>query len=343
MKIEAGRNAIGGRSFLPPILLLVGFLFIAAGLQVVAGSPAVSWRELPGIVFWDEGGELQRTVVMEIRMPRVALGFLVGAMLGAAGTLMQGAMNNALAGPELLGVSAGASLALAVITVLHLPVSVQLHPLFALWGGLVGGCCVVLAARGSRGALGMLLIGMSVSAIMNGLLVLLISLGTSNDVNMLYLYLLGSLANRNWDHVLRIMPWFLATLPVCLFFTRTINLLQLGDDTAAGLGVKVGRSRVAIFALCAILVAVTVSQSGPIGYIALLAPHIIRTLLRMADARIVLPLAMLCGGVLLVTADMAARLLLYPIEIPVGIWTTLLGGSCFLFLLLRRQGGGFHG
>ncbi|OMF38722.1 ABC transporter permease [Paenibacillus sp. FSL H8-0548] len=335
-------HTIGRRSILLPIFLF-GLLFMTTGIiHLKYGSPAMTWAELLAAIFSNTEVDLHRTIVWEMRIPRIVLGFLVGTMLGAAGTMMQGAMNNKLAGPELLGISSGASLAMAAITVLHLPISVLVHPVVALIGGLLGGFSVVLASRGSRGTVGMLLIGMSVSAILNGLLIILIALGTSNDVNLLYTYLLGSLANRNWSHVLRMLPWTAAVLPLAFHFTRTLNVLQLGDEAAAGLGVQVQRSRLMILVLCTGLVAITVAQCGPIGYVALLAPHSIRSMVGSDDNRLVLPLSALCGGILLMTADTVARLLLYPMEIPVGVWTTLLGGAFFLFFFIKRQGGGVN-
>lgn len=343
MQAEKKLQVIGRRSFLLPIFLFSLMLAASAFINVSSGSPTIFWHDLLSIIFSSAGNELQRTVIWEMRIPRIVLGFLVGVMLGAAGTLMQGAMNNKLAGPELLGVSSGASLSMAAVTVLHLPVAVLIHPVIALFGGLAGGLCVVLAARGSRGTAGMLLVGMSVSAILNGLLIVLISLATNNDVNLLYTYLLGSLANRSWEHVMRMLPWTIFVLPFAFFFTRTINLLQLGDEAASGLGVKVLRARISILAICTGLVAITVAQCGPIGYIALIAPHLMRSMLGTLDIRLVLPLSALCGGVLLVAADTVARLLFYPMEIPVGIWTTLLGGGFFLMLFVKRQGGGVSG
>lgn len=336
-------KVIGRRSILLPIFLFSLLLAAVVVINVSSGSPVVSWHELIGIIFSHTGNELQRTVIWEMRIPRIVLGLLVGIMLGAAGTLMQGAMNNKLAGPELLGVSSGASLAMAAVTVLHLPVAVLIHPVITLFGGLAGGLCVVLTARGSRGTAGMLLIGMAISAILNGLLIILISLATSNDINLLYTYLLGSLANRSWEHVMLMLPWTIVVLPFAFFFTRTVNLLRLGDEAASGLGVKVLRARVCILTICTGLVAITVAQCGPIGYIALIAPHLIRSMLGTLDTRLVLPLSAICGGVLLVAADTVARLLFYPMEIPVGVWTTLLGGGFFLLLFVKRQGGGVSG
>lgn len=331
-----------GRTLILPVFSLAAILAASFAAGMKYGTPVIDWKVVWSALFDPAEENLEHILVGEIRLPRYILGLMVGALLGASGTLMQGALNNRLAGPELLGISAGASLVIAAVMVLRLPVPFQLQPLLALAGGLAGGAIVVLAARGSRGAgaAGMLLVGMSVSAMMNGLLVVLIALGTSNDVNLLYTYLLGSLANRSWEHVDRLVPWFVIMLPVALLMARPVNLLQLGDDAASGLGMKVGHTRMLLLATCALLVAVTVAQCGPIGYISLLAPHLTRAMLRTTDARFVLPVSAICGAALLSAADGFARLLFAPMEIPVGIWTTLLGGSVFLLYVLIRRGGG---
>lgn len=330
------------RRLLPAALL--GFFAIAAVIAVglKGGSPSPSWGELAGLIS-GEGDALVRTIVAEIRLPRVVLGLMVGAMLAVSGTLMQGAMNNRLAGPELLGLSAGASLAAAAILVLRLPVPYHLQPLCVLAGGLAGGAVVIIAARIARGAAGMLLIGMSVTAMLNGLLIVLIAMGTSNDVNLFYAYLLGSLANRGWEQVLRVLPWFAAMLPVAFVLAKRVNLLQLGDDSASGLGINAGQSRIVILLASAMLVASTVAECGPIGYVSLLAPHLARAVILSQDARLVLPVSALIGAVMLALADQLGRLLFAPLELPVGVWTTLVGGTVFLLILSRRNGGAFHG
>ncbi|RXZ77582.1 iron ABC transporter permease [Paenibacillaceae bacterium] len=332
-------TAVGRRTVLLPTFSLLVLLVVISVFGMKLGTPTLTWTRLANVLFTNAGEEIERIVVLEIRLPRFVLGLLVGSLLGSAGTLMQGALNNRLAGPELLGVSAGASLFMAAITVLHLPISFRLHPLLALAGGLAGGLFVVLSARGSKGTASMLLIGMSVTAILNGLMIILIAMGTSNDVNMLYTYLLGSLANRSWDHVLHILPWFALAFPAALLFSRALNVLQLGDEAASGLGLKVERIRISMLIVCTALVSITVAQCGPIGYISLLAPHLTRLLARSIDARLVLPISALCGAGILTTADLLSRLLLYPMEIPVGIWTTLVGGTVFLLFFLQRKGG----
>lgn len=342
MILEETRKVTGRKVILPVFILLIA-LALSTAIGLRSSMPSLSWRELADILWAGEGEELARTIVLDIRLPRILLGMLVGALLAVAGTLMQGALNNRLAGPELLGISAGSSLVVAAITVLHLPIPFHLHPLLALAGGLAGGIIVVLAVKKSKGATGMLLVGMAVSAMLNGLLVVLVAMGTGNDVNLLYTYLLGSLANRGWEQLLRILPWFALLVPVSLGLARSVNLLQFGDETASGLGVKVDRTRLIVLVVCALLVAVTVAQCGPIGYISLLAPHLTRAIARSQDVRLVLPVSAICGAALLTAADQMARLWLAPMELPVGVWTTLIGGSVFLVYVVGRKGGGIHG
>lgn len=332
--------AAGRRTLLLPVFSLFVLLVVVFIMGMRLGTPALSWSGLADALFTGTGPEIDRIVVREIRLPRFVLGMLAGALLGSAGMLMQGALNNRLAGPELLGVSAGASLFMAAVTVLHLPVSFQLQPLLALAGGIAGGLFVLRAARGSSGAAGMLLVGMSVSAILNGMLIILIAMGSSNDVNLLYTYLLGSLANRNWDHVLRMLPWCAGALPVAFFLTRPLNLLQFGDETVSGLGVRTDQVRISILIVCTALVSITVAQCGPIGYISLLAPHLTRLVVRSLDARYLLPVSALCGAAMLVTADLLSRLMFQPMEMPVGLWTTLVGGTVFLLFFLQKGGKG---
>jgi iron complex transport system permease protein len=185
----------------------------------------------------------------------------------------------------------------------------------------------------------LVLMGVSVGALLYASIIAIISLGDQNSVALLYLYLLGSLANRTWDYVNMVWPWALVCIPLALMMARPLNLLQLGDDMAEGLGLKVVRWRLFIVILSAALVAAVVAVAGPIAYVALAAPHMARRTLRTPDARQVLPIAMLMGSVLLVGADLLAKNLFDPLELPVGLWTTLIGGPVLLILLRRQLGG----
>lgn len=322
---------------------LIGGLLVAALLGLVfpallLGTPVVSLAELQQILFEGGGGRVARLVVIELRMPRLLLGILAGAALALAGALLQDSFRNPLAGPELLGVGAGASVVIAGIVVFRLPVDLGLTPWLALLGGFASGAVVIAAMRRVNSPARLALVGAALTALLNALVISIISLGQPNDVAVIYLFLLGSLAGRTWQYVHLVLPWVIVGIPLALFCARWLNLLQLGDELAEGLGLKILRTRFFIALLSAGLVAAVVAVCGPIGYISLLAPHITRYVLGTSDARQVLPVAALFGAVLLVGADLLARLAFMPLEIPVGVWTTLVGGPVLLILLRRQLG-----
>ena len=319
------------------VLVLGGLILV--GLML--GTPQLKVADL--VTIWDGGGtKLARIVVTQLRLPRVVLGALAGAMLALSGALLQDSMRNALAGPELLGVSSGASVVMAAVTVFHLPLPWNLYPFAALAGGMIAGSVVLFSMRKLGDPVRLILMGVSVAALLYAAIISIISLGDQNDVGLLYLYLLGSLANRTWDYVNLVWPWAVVCIPLALIMARPLNLLQLGDDIAEGLGLRVVRWRLLIVMLSAAMVAVVVAVSGPISYVALAAPHMARRMLRTPDARQVLPIAMLIGAALLVGADLVAKNLFDPLELPVGVWTTVIGGP-LLLILLRRQLGGAKG
>jgi iron complex transport system permease protein len=257
-------------------------------------------------------------------------------MLALSGALLQGALQNALAGPELLGVTAGATVVVAAITILHLSVAFGAVPVLALAGGMAGGSIVTLAIRQARDPVRFVLTGAALTALLNSLVIILMSLGSQNDISLLFLFLVGSLANRTWEHVNLILPWAAISIPLALLCAQPLNVLQLGENVAHGLGLHVFRLRLLILVLSTALVGAIVAVCGPISFIALLSPHLVRRLLRTSDARIVLPCSALIGAVLLCGADLLARQAFDPQELPVGLWTTLIGAP-FLLIILRRQ------
>jgi iron complex transport system permease protein len=228
---------------------------------------------------------------------------------------------------------------MAAVIIFHLPLPWPLYPFAALVGGMLAGCVVLFSMRRLGDPVRLILTGVSVGALLAAALIAIISLGDQNDIGLLYLYLLGSLANRTWDYVNQVWPWALVCIPLALIMARPLNLLQLGDEVAEGLGLRVVRWRLFIMAVAAAMVAAVVAVSGPISYVALASPHLARRVLQTTDARQVLPVAMLIGSVILVGADLIAKNLFSPIELPVGIWTTILGGPLLLFLLRRQLAG----
>jgi iron complex transport system permease protein len=311
--------------------IYVALLCTVCLLSLLEGTPRLTLTELSEVL--SGGGErLERLVVFEIRLPRLIIGMLAGMMLSVTGTLMQDALKNHLAGPELLGVSSGASVVMVGLMVLHVPVSYHVFPSLAMLGGLAGGAAVIWGSRGSKDPVRLVLIGAAISAFIHSLVIAMITLGTSNDIHLLFLFLFGSLANRTWQHVEMLFPWAVVGIVTALFLAKSLNVFRLGDESAVGLGVKVHRIRFMALIVGVVSVSAVVSVCGPIAFIALLAPHLARRLFNTHDTRYVLPLSALLGMLLLSSADLISRYLFAPVELPVGILTTLLGGPVLIGL-----------
>ncbi len=233
--------------------------------------------------------------------------------------------------------ASGASLAVAVVTLFQVPLLLVFYPWAALTGGLLAGAVVIFAAKRAQSPLQIVLVGIAVTAFINACIIALISLaGTSGSVLVLFYFLLGSLANRTWEHVWIVAPWAAVCLPLGLLLARPLNTLRLGDHAARSLGMRVGRVRTLALLPGAGLVAAVVAVTGPIGWIGLLAPHLTRRALRSEDPRKVLAFSALTGAALLTMADVGAKLAIAPAETPVGLWTAVLGGPVLLLLLRDR-------
>lgn len=313
------------------VLLLVSFT-LGVGVGPVALGPVTVWQAILGKV-----SGLPWTIVWNIRLPRALLGAAVGAGLALSGALLQGVMRNPLADPHIIGVSAGAGLgAVTVLTLFPLAAS-HWVPLAAFTGALLGAAIVyALAWRGGIAPMRMILAGVAVSSLFSagtsGLLVT-----NSDNVQAAMTWMVGGLAGRGWSHWHRLWPYVLTGFAVSLASARKINLLLLGDDMAAGLGVRVERVRLLLIALAAVMAGAAVSVGGLIGFIGLIVPHITRLLVG-SDYRFLLPTASLLGGGLLILADTLARTVADPVELPVGILTAAMGAPFFLYLL-RKKGG----
>lgn len=324
------------------LALGLGLLAALCGLGLLAlalGVTAIPAEELLRILLTQEGERVPRLVVWTLRVPRFLLGALAGAALALAGAMLQDALGNPLAEPGLLGVSSGASLVVAVVLVFDIAVPFGALPLFALAGGVGAGAVILLATRLTRDPVRMLLIGAALSAFLGALITVCVVLAKPTEVQLLYTFMVGSLTGRGWDALGLAGPWLALGIPLALLLARPLNLLQLGDELAEGLGLPVFRTRTLILLLSAALVAAVVAVCGPVGFIALLAPHMARRLLGTPDARQVLPIAALLGAVLLSGADLLARELLKPAELPVGLVTIAVGSPVALVILRRSLRG----
>lgn len=320
---------------------LIAFVALGAAgglavLHLTTGTPPLELRQVVA-AFGALADDPLRIIVVDVRSTRVILAVVAGAALSMVGAILQDALRNPLAAPELLGVSGGAAFIVAIIAVLHLPVPRGAVPVVAMFGGIAVGAAVVLAATRARESSSLLLIGIAASTFLSGCVVAVVTLGRPSDVGLFYQYLLGSLANRTWDSVWAILPWFVVCTPIALALTPTLNVLRLGDSVAAGLGVRVRLVRNTALVIGGLLTAGVVAVAGPIGFVALLAPHLTRGLLGTMDARWVVPTAGVVGAVLLLGADTIGRAMVQPREVAVGVWTVLLGAPALLALLRFRR------
>lgn len=280
-------------------------------------------------------------VVWNIRMPRLLLTLLVGAGLAAAGVLMQALFQNPMADPYLVGVSAGAALGATTSFVIWSGTTflgLSSRSLFA-FAGAVGATVLVyaLSRRGGRIHIATLLLtGLAISAAASAVCSLLLLVAKAQDVSLVVFWLMGSVADRGWLAVWIVAVPVATGLAVSYLLSRELNVLLMGEETAHHLGVDVERAKLVLLALSSMLAASCVAITGMIGFVGLIIPHLTR-LITGPDHRALLPAAVLGGGLLLAAADIVARTVAAPVEIPIGIITSLIGCPFFLFLLHRAK------
>ncbi|MEL6341716.1 MAG: iron ABC transporter permease [Myxococcota bacterium] len=320
-------------------LLSIGLL-VASVASVGIGAVHLSPFEIFSILFGDADGVTpqQAAVLTVIRAPRVVLGALVGAGLSVSGALMQGLFRNPLADPGLIGVSSGAALAAACVIVFGLGTTISL-PIAAFFGGAAVTLLVARLARrhGQLSVETMLLAGIAVNAIAGAGTGVLVTLSNDAQLRSLTFWTMGSLGGATWDGLAVVGPALLVGVLLSMPLSRSLNALLLGEEEARYLGISIVQLKRAAIGLAAMMVGVSVALTGMIGFVGLVVPHLMRLWLG-PDHRGVLPGAALLGAGLLVTADLAARTVMAPSEIPIGVVTTLLGGPFFLFLLARNKG-----
>jgi iron complex transport system permease protein len=277
-------------------------------------------------------------VVVDIRAPRVVLAVIVGASLATAGVIMQGIFANPLAEPGLVGVSSGAAVAAVLAIVLGLTgFGFWMLPLAAVVGGLAVTAAVYLLARvdGRTEVLTLILTGVAVNAFAGAAIGLLMSVSDDAQLRSITFWNLGSLSAATWSSVLLVLPLALLGLALAPLLARPLDLLALGERGASHLGVDVERIRRVAILVTAVLTAAAVAVAGIVAFIGLVVPHALRLVLGPAHRRLI-PSAALGGATLLVLADLVARTIVAPREIPLGVLTALIGSPVF-FWLLRRE------
>jgi iron complex transport system permease protein len=310
---------------------------VALVLSVAVGEYAIA----PGDVLATlagAGDPSARFVVVDLRLPRALTGLLAGAALGVAGAIFQRVTRNPLVAPDVVGVTGGASLAAVALIVLGAPGGEAPVPLAALAGALGSGALLyALAWRGGVQGQRVVLVGIGVAAFAQAGVSYVLTQGRIFEVAEAYVWMVGSLDGRGWEQVRPLALTVVLLAPALAALAPRLDLLELGDEVARTLGVAVERTRLLLLGLAVVLTGVAVSATGPIGFVAFASPHVARRLLRSASAAALLPVAACCGALLVLVADLAARLAFAPTELPVGLVTSIVAAPYFL-VLLRRSG-----
>ena len=314
---------------LPLLLALVLASLASAWLNLNTGSAHIAVLEALQRV-----DSLDHQILLELRLPRMSTAFITGALLGIAGALMQVLLRNPLADPYILGVSGGASVA-ALLAIMAGASGMMLSG-SAFAGALLSTLLVFTLAhgRGHWDSTRLLLTGVVLAAGWGAVISLLLAISPGTQLHGMLFWLMGDLGFSRTPWVGSLVLLFL--LPVALAISPSLNLLARGELPAASLGVSVGRLRTTIYVLASLATASAVTQAGNIGFVGLIAPHMLR-LLGARDHRLLIPGVALLGGTLLLLADAISRLIIEPRQLPVGVLTALLGVPLFLLLLFRSR------
>ena len=334
------------------IVALCGVIIVSAGKGAVALSPEQVLAALVRPLGLDAFGEIsrqQQLVVWAIRLPRIVFAGLVGAALATAGAGLQGIFRNPLADPSLIGISGGASFAAALVFVLggnaalasQASLETLMLPAAAFAGALLATYLVLRLSRvGTRTLVTtMLLCGIAINALAGVGTGALTFAATDRELRSLTFWSLGSLGGATWAVVAVTAPLLLAAILILPRFARTLNLFLLGEAEARHLGVRVDRVKRAIVVIAALGVGAAVAFSGVIGFVGLVVPHLLRLVLG-PDNRYVMRFSPLLGATLLIGADLVARTVVAPAELPIGIVTAAIGAPFFLWLVVRQRATG---
>lgn len=332
--------------------LLALLLVVLALASVTQGASDLSAaRLIAALVEWLSGNSepisrKDAVILFDIRLPRLALGLLVGSALATSGACLQGLFRNPLADPGIIGISAGATLAAIVAIVLGNSLLSPLEalfgsyllPVFAFLGSLITTVTLYAIAtnQGQTSVATMLLAGIALAAVLGAGAGLLTYMSDDQQLRDLTFWSMGGLGGATWGKVLTCLPFIAIALLAIPFFAKGLNALLLGDHQARHLGIPVQRLKRYLVICIALAVGAAVSVSGTIGFVGIIVPHVLRLAIG-PDHRFLLPASALLGAILLIVADMIARTIVAPAELPIGIIMSAIGGPFFLWLLLKNR------
>lgn len=320
------------------------FLVVLAVMIVSAGSGEFPLSPLKVIAaLFGFGEEFNQTIVMDFRLPRIVMALFVGMALAVSGAILQGITKNPLASPDLIGITAGASFFVVLFLAIFsdennsLIVSIQWLPLFAFLGATSTALIVFfLSWKNGLAPFRLLLIGIAVSAFMQAGTTVWMLMGPIYRASQATIWTTGSIYGANWSQIYVLGPWALLLIGVSLLMRRQMNILELGDDIATGVGSYVQRNRLVLLLVSTGLTGVAVAFAGGIGFVGLLAPHIARRIVGPQFQSMVLFSAGI-GALLVLIADLIGRVAFAPMEVPAGVWTAAVGAPYFIYLLMTER------
>ncbi|MBL1420530.1 MAG: iron ABC transporter permease [Alphaproteobacteria bacterium] len=318
----------------PLMLILVVSMFL---LHISIGAKSLTYQTVIDAFSNFDVKNFDHIIILKVRLPRAIIAIVVGASLAVAGAIMQGVTRNPLASPSILGLMSGASFAIVVALGVFGVHSPFLTPWIAAFGALAAALLVLVIATlapGGTNPLNLTLSGVAVSAFL-GAIISLLNLMDEDNFDQLRVWLTGSLAGKNLNIFYIISPWLVITMIVAIILSRKITILGMGEEVAKGLGVKTTGLKIQLLAVVIILTACSVAMAGPMGFIGLVVPHMVRLFIG-ADYRWVIPYSALLGAVYLLAVDIIARVIIAPQEVSTGIITALLGGPLFIYLIKTR-------
>ncbi|MGO4184298.1 FecCD family ABC transporter permease [Paenibacillus sp. MCAF9] len=283
------------------------------------------------------GSDEYAFTIRQVRLPRVLTGFLAGCGLALSGTILQMITRNPLASPGVIGLNAGAAAAVVAFLVLVPSFPMSRLPLVAFGGALLVALTIYkLSWKKGSSTERMLLVGVGISAMAGALITYLLTVGKIFRVSQAFVWMAGSLYGRTWEHFWPLLPWIIILFVLLMLYTRSLDLLQLSDSSAIGMGIRLERVRFLLLLFSVGLAGSAVSMAGTIAFVGLMAPHIASNLVGTPSVKR-LPVAALLGGLIVMLADLLGRVLFSPFEIPVGLITALIGAPYMINLLVRRR------
>jgi iron complex transport system permease protein len=336
---EAGAGGAGLERLAPPALALVllGVIIATIALHIAVGAKPLPLETVFEAFVSRDATEFDHMIVWDLRLPRAILAVIVGASLAVAGALMQGVTRNPLADPGILGLMAGASFAVVMSANLFGNASPAFLPWIAACGALAAAAIVytiALWAPGGPTPATLTLSGAAVAAFL-GAWISLAHILNEDSFDQLRVWLTGSLAGRDLDLLVYTGPPLLLAMAGALALARQVTVLSMGEEVAIGLGVRTGRLKVMLLLVVVMLTACSVALAGPLGFIGLVIPHVVR-LFAGSDYRLIVPFSALAGAAYLTAVDIVARIALQPQEISTGLVTAILGAPLFVFLVWQK-------